>query len=74
MQNVEVTRTFSATPEQVWNVYTDHAGWKSWAGMTHSSLHVIGNPHKNGTGAVRRLRILGLMPMKRSSTLTLPGA
>lgn len=60
MQKVEVTRRFSATPEQVWNVYTDHAGWKSWAGMTHSSLDVAGKPDKNGTGAVRCLGSYGL--------------
>jgi uncharacterized protein YndB with AHSA1/START domain len=59
MQNVEVTRTFSATPEQVWNVYNDHAGWKSWAGISHSSLDVEGSPDKNGTGAVRRLGSYG---------------
>ena len=60
MQKVEVTRTFSATPDQVWNVYTDHAGWKSWAGMTHSSLDVEGKAHKNGTGAVRCLGTYGV--------------
>lgn len=59
MQNVEVTRVFSATPEQVWNVYTDHAGWKSWSGTKHSTLHVAGNPHGNGTGAVRCLGSYG---------------
>lgn len=60
MEHVEVTRRFSATPEQVWKVYTDHAGWKSWAGVTHSSLDVEGKPDKNGTGAVRCLGTYGL--------------
>lgn len=60
MQQVTVTRTFSATPEQVWNVYTDHAGWKSWARMTHSSLVVEGKSNKNGTGAVRCLGSYGM--------------
>jgi uncharacterized protein YndB with AHSA1/START domain len=60
MQNIEVERTISASPEQVWDVYTDHAGWKSWSGMKHSSLHVAGNPDKNGTGAVRCLGSYGL--------------
>jgi len=55
MQSVEVTRTISATPERVWNVYTDHANWKAWSGVSHSSLHVVGKPDRNGTGAVRRL-------------------
>ena len=60
MQNVEVTRTFSATPEQLWRVYTDHAGWKAWAGMTHSSLDLQGTPDPNGTGAVRCLGSYGI--------------
>lgn len=60
MQSVEVTRTFSATPEEIWNVYTDHAGWKEWAGISHSSLHVEGKPNANGAGAVRRLGTYGL--------------
>jgi len=59
MQSIEVTRTLSATPEQIWNVYTDHAGWKAWAGISHSSLYVEGEPDKNGTGAVRRLGTYG---------------
>lgn len=60
MEHVEVTRSFSATPEQLWKVYTDHAGWKSWAGVTHSCLDVEGKPDKNGTGAVRCLGTYGL--------------
>lgn len=55
MQHVEMKRTFSATPEQVWNVYTDHANWKAWSGVSHSSLEVVGKPDRNGTGAVRCL-------------------
>ncbi len=60
MPQVEVTRTFSATPEQLWDVYTDHTGWKSWAGMTHSSLPVPGRADRNGTGAVRCLGSYGI--------------
>jgi uncharacterized protein YndB with AHSA1/START domain len=59
MQNVEVTRTLPARPEQIWKVYTDHAGWTEWAGISHSSLFVEGKPDKNGTGAVRRLGTYG---------------
>ena len=59
MQSVEVTRTFSATPDEVWNIYTDHAGWKAWAGISHASLPVEGKPDKNGTGAVRRMGMYG---------------
>jgi uncharacterized protein YndB with AHSA1/START domain len=53
VQNVEVTRRFAASPQQVWDVYTDHAGWKHWAGFTRSWLAVEGKPDPNGPGAVR---------------------
>lgn len=59
MQSVEVTRTFSATPQEVWNIYTDHARWKEWAGISHSSIYVEGKPDPNGPGAVRRLGTYG---------------
>ena len=55
MQHVEVSRTFAAPPQRVWDVYTDHAGWKEWAGIGSSTLDVEGQPDPNGTGAVRAL-------------------
>jgi len=60
MQQVEVIRTVEGSPQQVWDVYTDHAGWKSWAGLQHSSLEKAGAGDRNGTGAVRRLGSYGL--------------
>jgi uncharacterized protein YndB with AHSA1/START domain len=60
MYEVEVSRTIAAAPAEVWNVYTDHAGWKAWAGISHSSLEVSGRPDKNGTGAVRCLGSYGM--------------
>jgi uncharacterized protein YndB with AHSA1/START domain len=53
VQEVEVTRRFAAPPQAVWDVYTDHAGWKEWAGFRSSWLEVRGDPDPNGTGAVR---------------------
>jgi len=55
VQHVEVTRRFSALPQAVWDVSTDHAGWKDWAGFATSRLETEGSPDRNGVGAVRVL-------------------
>jgi SAM-dependent methyltransferase/uncharacterized protein YndB with AHSA1/START domain len=56
MQHVEVERRFGAPPAQVWQVYTDHAGWSAWAGLGRASLEREGHPERNGSGAVRCFR------------------
>jgi SAM-dependent methyltransferase/uncharacterized protein YndB with AHSA1/START domain len=53
MQQVDVMRRFDAPPEQVWKIYTDHAGWSSWAGLGRARLATEGHPDRNGVGAVR---------------------
>ena len=53
MPSVEVERHFAAPVEEVWRVYTDHAGWSAWAGFSKSWREVEGKPDRNGTGAVR---------------------
>lgn len=53
MPSVEVERHFDAPIEDVWKVYTDHAGWSAWAGFSKSWLEVEGREDRNGTGAVR---------------------
>jgi len=53
MQHVDVTRRFRAPLQQVWDTYTDHAGWKNWAGFSKSWLEKEGAPHRNGVGCVR---------------------
>jgi uncharacterized protein YndB with AHSA1/START domain len=53
VQEIEVERKFCATPQEVWDVYTDHAGWSAWAGFQKSWLEVAGVPDRNGAGAVR---------------------
>jgi uncharacterized protein YndB with AHSA1/START domain len=55
MQHIEVTRRFAAPPQAVWDVYTDHAGWRDWAGIGPSELVREGSPQRNGVGAVRAL-------------------
>ena len=55
MQHIEVERRFPASPQQVWDVYTDHAGWKNWAGPVFkvAFLETEGRTDPNGSGAVR---------------------
>ena len=72
MQEIEVDRRYDASPQAVWDVYTDHTGWSDWAGFGRVSLEVPGNPHRNGVGAVRlfargglREQVLDFDPPKR---------
>jgi SAM-dependent methyltransferase/uncharacterized protein YndB with AHSA1/START domain len=60
MQHVEVERRFAAPPEQVWQVYTDHAGWSAWAGLGRARLATEGHPDRNGVGAVRCFTTAGV--------------
>lgn len=54
-QHVEVARVFGAAPDALWSIYTDHAGWKDWAGPAFRGAHLKtrGAPDPNGSGAVR---------------------
>jgi uncharacterized protein YndB with AHSA1/START domain len=60
MQQVEVNRTVDGPPARAWEIYTDHAGWKAWAGLTHSSVDREGTGHRNGAGAIRCLGSYGV--------------
>jgi uncharacterized protein YndB with AHSA1/START domain len=53
MATVEVERILDAPPETVFERYTDHAGWSSWAGIGTVRLARSGAPTPNGVGAVR---------------------
>lgn len=55
LQHVEVEHRYSATPAEVWGVYTDHAGWSGWAGVPGSRLLIPGRADPNGVGSVREL-------------------
>jgi uncharacterized protein YndB with AHSA1/START domain len=60
VQEIEVEREFCAPQQEVWDVYTDHAGWSAWAGFQKSWLEVAGSPDRNGTGAVRGFSSAGV--------------
>jgi hypothetical protein len=59
MQQVEVIQAVEGSLQETWDVYTDHAGWKNWSGLRHSSLEKEGAEDRNGAGAVRSLGSYG---------------
>lgn len=57
MQEIEVEHRYAAPPQAVWDVYTDHASWKDWAGVPQARLAKEGSPNPNGVGCVRELGV-----------------
>jgi len=53
MQHVEVEHHYRQSPQAIWDVYTDHAGWAEWAATPGACLVKEGATERNGTGAVR---------------------
>ena len=72
MQHIEVERRFEASPAQVWKVYTDHAGWSTWAGLGRARLETEGHPDRNGVGAVRCFTTSGVSVFEEVLTFEPP--
>lgn len=53
MQTITVTRTIKAPIDQVFELLSDHANYKSFGGLKDSRLVREGKTEKNGLGAVR---------------------
>jgi len=60
MQSFELHAVLPATPERVWEVFTDHAGYTKWAGVKEVVLRQQGDPPPNGLGAIRVMRAGGI--------------
>jgi uncharacterized protein YndB with AHSA1/START domain len=60
VHEVKVQEEVAAPLEQVWALYTDHAGWKHWAGVHEVVVRQPGEPAPNGLGAVVVLRSHGI--------------
>lgn len=60
MPEIMVQKEIPATPESVWEVYTDHRGWERWAGVKEVVLRREGEPAPNGVGASRVIRARGV--------------
>jgi len=60
MQTITVKRTIDAPIEQVFEILSDHANYKSFPGVKDSRLLQEGKPDRNGLGAVRRIETPGV--------------
>lgn len=59
LYHYRVSRYVAAAPVTVWNVVSDHAGMADWTPFRRSVVETPGEPHPNGTGAVRALYLVG---------------
>lgn len=53
MQHIEIHRHIDASPQHVWDTYTDHLGWAVWGGIGRARIARDGTPTANGAGCVR---------------------
>lgn len=60
MQTIEVDIHIQAPIEKVWALFTDHEGYTFISRVSEARLLEPGRPEKNGLGAVRKIRILGV--------------
>jgi len=80
VQHVEVEHRYPQSPQEAWDVYTDHAGWKQWASTPGSRLVKEGVSERNGAGAVRgfigglREEILDFEPPRRMTYRVIAGS
>ncbi len=79
MQQVRVEHVYTTPVKELWDVYTDHAGWSAWALTPGARLVKEGATERNGSGAVRgfvgglREEILDFEPTKRMSYRVIAG-
>lgn len=55
MEKIEVIDEFNFSPEEVWELLTDHERYAEYAELQESSLLKKGDTEKNGIGAVRKI-------------------
>ena len=67
MYEIRVERTLSAPAEHVFELISDHAGYRRFSGITSAELIREGTEEKNGLGAVRRL---GAGPIRFEEEIT----
>ncbi|MFT7625840.1 MAG: hypothetical protein ACI9WU_005031 [Myxococcota bacterium] len=72
MIEIDVTRRIAASPQAVWDVYTDQEGWTQWAGVGTITLQKAGDTEKNGVGAVRAIKAIGPAIVERVTRADAP--
>jgi len=60
VQEIRIQGEVPASPQAVWDVYTDHRSWEDWAGFREVVLRQQGEPAPNGVGATRVMRARGM--------------
>ena len=65
MQRVAVSKWIEASPQGVWDLYTDHVSWQRWAGLGRVRLAETGSPERDGAGCVREISRLGFRVLER---------
>ena len=60
METIDVRMHFQAPAEKVFDLLADHEGYVFIKEVSSSELLREGREHKNGVGAVRRVRLLGI--------------
>jgi len=74
VQQVQVQRHFSASPQAVFDAYTDHVSWAEWAGLGPARLAREGVPAPNGVGCIRVLGpAISFEPPKRMTYTIVKG-
>lgn len=55
MQTIQTKRTIHASPEAIFDVLADHAGYARFPGVRKATLVRRGSPEPNGVGALRAM-------------------
>jgi uncharacterized protein YndB with AHSA1/START domain len=71
MVKIHVAQHVAAPREQVWEFYTDHAGWTDWAGAGRVQLERAGDETRNGVGCVRAIGV-GVKVLEEVVTFDVP--
>lgn len=66
--------TFVNAPiERVWERFSDHEGYTAFKGVGEATLLAPGKRERNGVGAVRRIRFLGVLFVEDITAFEPPG-
>ena len=60
MQTIDVNTHIHAPIERVWDLFSDYEGYTILKGVSMSRLLEEGSEERNGVGAVREVRVLGV--------------
>lgn len=73
MPDIKVIKEFNAPIEKVWGYIQDHEGYSQFPFVTEARLIRRGDECTNGTGAVRKIRSLGVTVVEKITWYEAPG-